>query len=116
MNQSLSLAKEKNRIQSELTKENVIDTETSVQSSDQDLSPKTTDRFDQMTIEEKVCYLAKPSSFLPRMNCKISINNTKYRGKVLALEKSQVVFEETSSAKRHNFDLKDIDDLKLLGF
>lgn len=121
-NQLLSIPKEQrdeerqNDIHQEPREKAIAEETTSSESSDEDSTQKSSQAFDRMTMEEKIDYLIAPSKFLPKMNCKISINNINYRGKVLAREDNQIVFEEKRLAKRHLFDLTDIDEIKLIGF
>ncbi|WP_440894926.1 CotO family spore coat protein [Amphibacillus sp. Q70] len=109
--------KEKGNVIYQEPRENSMTEETvSNETSDEHSIQTSSQVFDQMTMEEKIDYLITPSNFLPKMNCKISIKNINYRGKVLAREGNQIVFEEKRLAKRHLFDLADIDEIKLIGF
>lgn len=76
----------------------------------------TPQRFDEMTMEEKVDYLLPTSKNLPAIHCKLTINQMYYRGRILKREEDQFVFEERQSRKRHLFDLREITDLRMIGF
>src|SRR5690554_5469935 len=72
--------------------------------------------FNQMTIEEKLDYLAKPSAFLPKLNCRFSAGNKLYRGRIIAREGQQFVFEDRHTKRKQNFMIEEISDLRIIGF
>jgi len=72
--------------------------------------------FKEMTIDEKIDYLIKPSKFLPKMSCKISINQQNYHGKILKREGKQITFIGTHTLKQDKFDIAEIETIEIVGF
>ncbi|WP_017470543.1 CotO family spore coat protein [Amphibacillus jilinensis] len=73
-------------------------------------------KFKEMTIEDKLTYLSQPSSFLPRLNCLVKLAGESHKGNITKVEGDQVYFEAKLPPKHRQFQVKDIEDIKLTGF
>ncbi|MBM7540183.1 CotO family spore coat protein [Amphibacillus cookii] len=73
-------------------------------------------KFKEMTIEDKLTYLSQPSSFLPRLNCQVKLAGESHKGNITKVEDDQVYFEAKLPPKHRQFQVKDIEDIKLIGF
>lgn len=91
-------------------------TEEEVQQADEEAERPSPQKFNQMTLEEKIDYLIPTSKNLPALYCKLTVNQSYYRGIFLAKEDDQFVFEERQTRKRHIFKIADIRELKIISF
>lgn len=75
-----------------------------------------THTFEQMTIDEKIDSLISPSKYLPNMNCKVSIGETHYRGRILERLESKIIFIESQTRRKHHFVIDQIETIDIIGF
>lgn len=101
-----------------------VDVQDTMKENNNDQSEQKNDRsngkqskvFADMTIDEKLDYLVTRPPHVPRLYSKLTINQAYYRGHVLAREDDQFVFEDRQTRKRRLFKVKDISEIRLIGF
>lgn len=80
------------------------------------ITGKQSDVFTDMTIDQKLDYLLTRPPHVPRLYCKLTINQAYYRGHILAREDNQFVFEDRHTRKRHLFNIENVTEIRIIGF
>lgn len=73
-------------------------------------------RFEDMTREEQVDYLSRPSPFLPKLSCQVKVADQTHIGKIVSRQGDTITFEARSAPRHRQFTITEMDEIKLLGF
>ncbi|GAA0491985.1 hypothetical protein GCM10008986_17760 [Salinibacillus aidingensis] len=73
-------------------------------------------KFRDMTVEEKISYLTRLPSQMPKMKCEVLTEDQRYRGLIQDFNDDTIRMRTVQKPYRVELSLSDIEDVKLMGF